>query len=214
MKMKKQVNALLYAIEEYPDIGRTKLMKFIFFVDLVIYNRRGTTILENEYVRMQHGPVPPYAFTLTSCSNEFFTVRQVRTNYRGAGFNEFRFTPLQKSDRDLFNDEEKSIFSRVISLLKTNTAVAISTITHQYDLWKNVGQGYTIPLDLFKLQEKELTEAQKEPVIINETECEYEIETPDSVPVTHAFPVTALMSERALSKDWLKPEEDEAWDYL
>jgi hypothetical protein len=214
MKMKKQVNALLYAIEEYPDIGRTKLMKFIFFVDLVIYNRRGTTLLENEYVRMQHGPVPPYAFTLTSCSNEFFRVGKVRIDYRGTGFTEFRFTPLQKSDRDLFNVEEKSIFSIIISLLKTNTAVAISTITHQYDLWKNVGQGYTIPLDLFKLKEKELTEVQTEPGMIDETECEYETVPPDSGPGIHTVPVTALMSERALSKDWLRPEEDDTWDYL
>ena len=214
MKMKKQVNALLYAIEEYPDIGRTKLMKFIFFVDLVIYNRRGTTLLEDEYVRMQHGPVPPYAFTLTSCSNEFFNVQQVRVNYKGTWFGEYRFTPLQKSDRELFNDEEKSIFNSVIRILKTNTAVAVSTITHQYDLWKNVGQGYTIPLDLFKLKEKELTEVHTEPVMINETECEYENVPPESGPEIHTVPVTARVSERALSKDWLKPEEDEAWDYL
>ena len=25
---------------------------------------------------------------------------------------------------------------------------------------------------------------------------------------------TTLLSEQALSEDWLKPEEDEAWDYL
>jgi len=30
MKRNKQVNAILYAIEEYPEIGRTKLMKFVF----------------------------------------------------------------------------------------------------------------------------------------------------------------------------------------
>ena len=28
------------------------------------------------------------------------------------------------------------------------------------------------------------------------------------------FPVTALLSERSLAKDWLKPEEGTAWDYL
>jgi hypothetical protein len=26
--------------------------------------------------------------------------------------------------------------------------------------------------------------------------------------------VTALLSEKALAKDWLKPEEEEAWNYL
>ncbi len=28
------------------------------------------------------------------------------------------------------------------------------------------------------------------------------------------LPETALMSELSLAKDWFKPEEDEAWDYL
>jgi hypothetical protein len=28
------------------------------------------------------------------------------------------------------------------------------------------------------------------------------------------LPVTALLSERSLARDWLKPEEDRAWDYL
>jgi hypothetical protein len=27
-------------------------------------------------------------------------------------------------------------------------------------------------------------------------------------------PVTALLSEKSLAKDWLKPEEEKAWDYL
>lgn len=30
MKTEKQLNALIYAIEKYPRIGRTKLMKFVF----------------------------------------------------------------------------------------------------------------------------------------------------------------------------------------
>lgn len=214
MKMKKQVNAILYAIEEYPDIGRTKLMKFIFFVDLLVYNRRGTTLLEDEYIRMQYGPVPPYAFTLTSFPNDFFQVRQVQVDYRGTGFSEFRFTPLQKSDRDMFDDEEKMIFNNVINLLKTNTAVAVSTIAHQYDLWKNVGHGHRIPLDLFKLREEELSGVQPEPAMTGETPCEYEAGSRDLGRGTPAFPDTVLMSERALSKDWLRPEEDEAWSYL
>ena len=108
----------------------------------------------------------------------------------------------------------KQYSAKLSDLLKTNTAVAISTITHQYDLWKNVGQGYTIPPDLFKLHEKEMTEKQTEPVMIDETECEYEISPTDSGPVIHKVPITALMSERALAKDWLRPEEDEAGDYL
>jgi hypothetical protein len=35
-----------------------------------------------------------------------------------------------------------------------------------------------------------------------------------SPPEVRDIPVTALLSERSLEKEWLKPEEDKAWDYL
>jgi len=30
----------------------------------------------------------------------------------------------------------------------------------------------------------------------------------------HRISVTALMSEHVLAREWLKPEEEEAWEYL
>ena len=44
------VNAMLYAIGKYPNIGRTKLMKFFFFSDLINYNQNGDILLEKEYM--------------------------------------------------------------------------------------------------------------------------------------------------------------------
>ena len=213
MKTTKQINALLYAIEEYPEIGRTKLMKFVFFVDLVMYNRKGETLLQDEYSRMPHGPVPPIAYTLTACSNEFFTVSQVQI-YQNDRYREYRFTSLKKADMSLFDNEQKIIFDKVLELLKKNTAVAISTLTHQLDLWKIVGNGYKIPLDLFKLEERELTEQKAEPAIMNENMCDIELQDQKGIAGSIEVPVTALLSERALAKEWLKPAEDKAWDYL
>lgn len=214
MKTTKQINALLYAIEEYPEIGRTKLMKFVFFVDLVMYNRKGDTLLQDEYVRMPHGPVPPLAYTLTSCSNEYFTVRQVLVNYQKNQYREFRFTPLKKADMSMFDDEQRTVFAKVLEIIRKNTAVAISTLTHRLDLWKTVENGYNIPLDLFKLREQELSERKAEPAVMDDTMCDIEFDYQVPVNGVREVPSTALLSERALSKEWLKPAEDKAWDYL
>jgi uncharacterized phage-associated protein len=209
MKTEKQINSLLYAIEKYPDIGRVKLMKFVFFVDLVMHNRRNETLLEDEYIRMQYGPVPAIAYTLTSQTNEYFSVATVQIGYQRY---QYVFKPLQSADLDLFTAEEKSVFDRVIEILKKNTAVVISTVTHQFELWKNVENGYRIPLDLFKLKESELNEHHTEPSVMNDTICDMELES--AVPSVSEVPMTALLSERSLAKEWLKPEEDKAWDYL
>jgi uncharacterized phage-associated protein len=209
MKTEKQINSLLYAIEKYPDIGRVKLMKFVFFVDLVMHNRRNETLLEDEYIRMQYGPVPAIAFTLTSQTNEYFAVAKVPIGYQRY---QYTFKPLKSADLDLFTQEEKTVFDGVLEILKKNTAVAISTLTHQFDLWKNIANGYRIPLDLFKLTENELTEQYAEPFVMNDTVCDMELES--AAPGVREVPMTALLSERSLAKEWLKPEEDKAWDYL
>ena len=209
MKTEKQINSLLYAIEKYPDIGRVKLMKFVFFVDLVMHNRRNETLLEDEYIRMPFGPVPAIAFTLTSQTNEYFSVGKVLIGYEKF---QYSFKPLQSADADLFTQEEIAVFDGVLDILKKNTAVAISTLTHRFDLWKNVANGYRIPLDLFKLRENELQEHQTEPIVMNDTICDMELET--APPGVREVPVTALLSERSLAREWLKPEEDKAWDYL
>lgn len=209
MKTEKQINSLLYAIGKYPDIGRVKLMKFVFFVDLVMHNRRNETLLEDEYIRMPFGPVPAIAYTLTSQTNEHFSVTKLLIGYQKY---QYSFKPLRSVDSDLFTPEEKSVFDGVLEILKRNTATAISTLTHQFDLWKNVANGYRIPLDLFKLKENELTEHHAEPFVMNDNICDMELEI--ATPCVREVPVTALMSERSLAKEWLKPEEDKAWDYL
>ena len=52
---KKQLEAMLYAIQCFPRINRTQLMKYIFFVDLFTYNKRGHPLLENQYRRLPNG---------------------------------------------------------------------------------------------------------------------------------------------------------------
>ncbi|MDD5419735.1 MAG: DUF4065 domain-containing protein, partial [Methanomicrobiaceae archaeon] len=75
MRKQKLINALLYAVECDSRIGRTKLLKFIFFVDLIYYNQRGTTLCGTTYIRMPRGPAEAAAFQLTSESNAYFDVK-------------------------------------------------------------------------------------------------------------------------------------------
>lgn len=63
-KQYKQLQAIIYAIQRFPGINRTKLMKYIFFVDLFTYNKCKQTLLEEHY--LPRGPVPEYGFQATS----------------------------------------------------------------------------------------------------------------------------------------------------
>jgi uncharacterized phage-associated protein len=186
-------------------------MKFVFLADLVTYNHRGETLLEDEYIRMPHGPVPPVAYALTSGSNAYFTVSRIRLSPDRF---QYRFQPVKKADRTLFSREEKSIFDQVVDILRKNTATAISTLTHRLSLWKKVENGHPIPLELFQLKEDEFPEPEVEPLSVDDTDWETEEERSIEMRERVGIPETALMSERSLAIDWMRPEEDEAWEYL
>jgi putative transposon-encoded protein/uncharacterized phage-associated protein len=151
-KDEKLTNALLYAIEEFPDIGKTRLMKFVFFVDLITYNETGNTLLEDEYKKMTWGPVPDKSFGLTSFPNKYFDVTEEQLTPEKKRFN---FPLKMHSNRNYFSDNEILMFNRILRLFKKMSAEEISEFTHQFTLWKNVDDQETIPLNLFNLDDYE-----------------------------------------------------------
>jgi hypothetical protein len=148
----KLVNSLLYAIENFPDIGKTRLMKFVFFVDLITYNETSKTLLETEYKRMDWGPVPDKSFCLTGFSNKFFDVEEVQLTPEKKRF----VFPLKiRSNRSTFSGEEIELFNKILRLFRKMSAEEISEFTHQFSFWKNVDDQELIPLTLFKLDDYE-----------------------------------------------------------
>ena len=148
MKTEKQLNALIYAIEQYPRIGRTKLMKFVFLVDLFMYNNRGQTLLEDSYLRLPNGPVPDIGFSYTDNSNAHFTVKTEPCDPERIIY---QYTPLRKSDLSAFSDKERQLFDTIIRSLKSHKTEQISELTHRFSLWKEAKNGDIIPVSDLKL---------------------------------------------------------------
>jgi len=149
-----QIQALLYAISQYPDIGRTKLMKFIFLTDLVWYNQHNETVFEDEYVRMPKGPVPVLAYALTSVetSHEYFDVEKIQTPF---GNDQYIFRLKMNPDLSCFPHELIELMDKILEYIKSNNANDISEFIHRFRLWRLIENGRKIPKDLFKLDEYE-----------------------------------------------------------
>jgi hypothetical protein len=152
MKTEKQLNALLYAIGKYPRIGRTKLMKFVFLVDLFIYNNRGETLLEDSYIRLPNGPVPDIGFSFTDNSNAHFTVKTEPCDPERIIY---QYMPVQKTDLSAFSEKEIRLFDSIIHSLQSHKTEEISQLTHRFSLWKNAGNGDIIPIKNLRLDEYE-----------------------------------------------------------
>ncbi len=155
MKTEKQLNALLYAIENYPLIGRTKLMKFVFFVDLFRFNKSGETLLEDEYIRLPNGPVPDIGYSYTDNSNAYLEV--TREPYDAERYI-YHYTARKTSDRSLFSDEDIELFNVVIETFKEYNTEPISSLTHQFSLWKDTKNGEIIAKENLRLDDYEYDE--------------------------------------------------------
>ncbi len=155
MKTEKQLNALIYAVEKYPAIGRTKLMKFVFFVDLFRFNQNGDTLLEDEYIRLPNGPVPDIGYSYTDNENAYFEVsRRVIDPERY----QYQYSPRKKAEISLFKDEDLKLFDVIIDTLKDHNSVAVSELTHRFSLWKDAVNSDIITKDKLVLDDYEFDE--------------------------------------------------------
>ena len=159
IKEEKQKQAIIYAIENYPLINRTKLMKYIFFIDLFTYNKTGDTLLEDCYIRLPNGPVPKYGFEQTDPKRtdvKEFSVEKIMTGEEGSIYYHYKFNlkPGVESNLKVFNPNEIDLLNLTLDTVSVKRTATLSRLTHTYDLWKNNKDGKIIDLDEFKLEDK------------------------------------------------------------
>lgn len=154
-KYEKQLNALFYVIQQYPNIGRTKLMRFVFLTDFIWYNNYGETLLEDKYIRMPRGPVPEFAFNITNATNAYFKVVQYLLGPERIWY---QFSPKCEPNLSVFNSEELELMTKVIEIVKNNDAESISEFTHKFRFWRLIENSKPIPKELFKLDDYEMAE--------------------------------------------------------
>ena len=167
MRKQKLINALLYAVEHNGRIGRTKLLKFIFFVDLIYYNQRGTTLCGTTYIRMPKGPAEAAAFQLTSESNTYLDVEapaaKVHMRKRAPGgifrrntHGSYKYRPRIRADLTVFTPYERVLLRSVLQWMRFKRADQVSEITHYFRLWKEFSDGEEIPLEHLRLSPGEV----------------------------------------------------------
>ena len=142
MSAPKEMNSLLYAMTKKPFIGRTRLMKFIFFVDAVSFYQRGKPVFEPEYLRMPQGHVPPAAYSVTGEPNDFFDVTYPKFLHPHYGFH-----PKMDPDLQVFSKYELFLIDMVLMAIGNHTAKDASKVTHRFKSWEENPDGSRIPIE-------------------------------------------------------------------
>lgn len=135
-------NAIIYFVnQDVHYLGKTKLMKLLFFTDKYHLEQFGRSVFGDTYHKLPQGPVPTITLNVINSLNERekddFTEyadefsKYIKTedssNY---GYATMRFIPNYEFNSKLFSKSELEILERVSEEFKDYSAKQISDISH------------------------------------------------------------------------------------
>jgi uncharacterized phage-associated protein len=140
---------ILYFLEHINNVhlGRTKLMKLLYFVDFNHYEAHGKPVTGATYRKLPHGPYPKDAEKLIRRMEKVGLLREVRVNHKG--FTQHRLLTLAgKFDSAKFSGAELQTLERVAADWADATAQQIEAATHREAPWAGTADGKKIDYEM------------------------------------------------------------------
>ena len=151
-------NGLIFFLTYSPNATRTQIMKFFFFVDFSLYQKRQRPAFGGVYVHMQHGPVP--IEVKNKYLPELLKQNIIKENKKqDHKYSSYRYSICKDSDYDesVFEAEELDTMFKVVSYLKRlKTALNAIRSTHKLELWKYTKNGDTIPYEFLIMNKEQI----------------------------------------------------------
>jgi len=140
---------ILYFLERINNVhlGRTKLMKLLYFVDFDHMEKYGRPVTGAVYRKLPHGPYPKDAEKLIKRMETLGLVKQVKVPV--GGFAQHRLITLRaKFDPKLFDGAEIQTLEMVATQWADATAAQIEAATHAEAPWAGTEDGKAIDYEL------------------------------------------------------------------
>ena len=139
---------ILYFLERINNVhlGRTKLMKLLYFVDFDHYEAHGASITGATYRKLPHGPYPDKIEQLIARMEADWLVREVKVS---KGYTQRRLITLNgKFDPAKFSGSEVQTLERVAADWANATAAEIEAATHREAPWAGTQAGKKIDYEM------------------------------------------------------------------
>ena len=140
---------IVYFLEHINNVhlGRTKLMKLLYYVDFDHQEAHGNSVTGATYRKLPHGPYPDNIERLIKKMEKAGLVRQVKVEYKG--FTQTRLLTLgAKFDPAKFSGAELQTLERVAADWADATAAQIEAATHREAPWAGTANGKTIDYEM------------------------------------------------------------------
>ena len=142
--------AILFFIDRANNgyLGKTKLMKLLYYADFDHVERYGVPITGAHYRKRPQGPVPDKAFELLdqmASDND----RRITVEPRGVGPHmQYRYQVLVEPDLHIFTPPERATLEQVVARWEYEPLSRIVAATHSEAPWLAVRMGEEIPYSL------------------------------------------------------------------
>lgn len=146
--IEKVANAIIFFIDnQVENLGKTKLMKLMFFADNYHLKKYMRSIFADTYIKLPYGPVPTLTLGTIDSINEFekedfqnyvddfLKYIVVNEQYDGK-YRKTTFAKKQEFDSDLFSISEIEVLKQISEEFKKYTASQISEYSHTFDEYK------------------------------------------------------------------------------
>lgn len=146
-------NIISYLASKVKNLTITSMNKYLWFIDILAFQQRGTSITGLTYQNQQFGPtIVEQKYKEISLLDNKYT----RNDYEDETGTKSYITSNHNYDLSKLSKEEIKIINTIIKLLKDKKVTDISNLSHQEDGWKktkrfeNLSFEYAMKLNFIK----------------------------------------------------------------
>lgn len=145
LKKVKLEQAILFFLHHANNarLGKTKLMKLLYYADFDHYEQYEAAITGARYRKLDHGPVPDDAMIVIEELEQ--AGRITRKDVVGDGFRQHRYETDESVNLEVFTPTEVDVLNQVARRWDEHTTKQIETATHGEAPWIAVGKNEVIP---------------------------------------------------------------------
>lgn len=137
--------AISYFAERIPNLYKVKLMKLLWYADVLAFKKNGTALTGLVYRHEQMGALPVGHYSLMNLEN--LNVQEETSDSYSSMLHVY---PSKGMDDSVFNDAEKAVLEEVIAKFKNFKAKEIIDYMHEEKAYKETAAGEIIPFCLAK----------------------------------------------------------------
>lgn len=153
-----KLNALVLHLGNTPhveNLGKTKLWKLIYFIDVAFLREYGHSLTNSEYIKYDHGPVPSRGEKVLKSLSRDGLISIKLKDY--GSYTQHHVTTTVEPE-EVLSSNELLLINKICRKLGRATATHLSELSHLEPSWANAGKMQKISPELMHYGYEEVEE--------------------------------------------------------